>query len=168
MARQTNGTDRFLAVMIAPFVVAWDGFRNLVFGLFALVERFDPFAASWRLLKRGFPWVAALWRRIWRRLFPVVMRIKAFLGRVVIRIERLFGPLVRLVAPVVLAVRRALVRAWRPIWSAVVAGAVEVRRVSRPIVRMARQFWRLATNPVRRASAAVRRRVERIRAALYQ
>ena len=168
MARGANGTDRFLAVIIAPFVVAWDGFRNVVFGFFALVERFDPFAASWRLVKRLFPWVAALWRRIWRPLLPVLMQIKAFFGRVLSRIAALFTPLIRRLTPLVSAVRRALIRAWRPIWSAVVAGAVEVRRVSRPIVRMARQFWRLATNPVRRASAAVRRRVERIRAALYQ
>lgn len=158
MAQPISAVDRILTVVLTPLVLAWDLFRKIVFGFFALLERLDPFAAIGRLLKRLGP----LASRVWAALLPTLHRLRALVAVVERLFLRLARPVVRRVSPVLLAAWRGVARAAIPVIAAVRSFVREARRTVAPAFRAAGRFWRAAAAPIRRVVVAVRGRLRSV------
>lgn len=132
---------------MAPLVLVWDAGRWLLFGMFSLAERLDPFGPLAELIRRVVP-----------RLMELLMRLRPFFERIIARIEAVVvwcaRPLIWLVdrlVPIVKAVVRRLALAW--------AKAVEVSRPVRRRTVLAYRWvrvrmlpiWRWLTRPIRQA-----------------
>ncbi len=150
------------AILLSPFVLLWDLGRYLMFGFFGLLERLDPLAFAWRLLKRLAPPVV----RLWRAILPSLLRIQIFVAAVIQRLSALVAPLLRLVRPLVDRVWRMLAAIGRSVAAVIARSAAEIRRRSAPTVRRLRTAWNLVARPFRAVAAATRRQVGKIREGL--
>ena len=150
---------RVAAILLSPFVLLWDLGRYLMFGFFGLLERLDPFAFAWRLLRRLAPPVV----RLWRAILPSLLRIQTIVAAVNQRLSALVAPLLCLVRPLVDRVWRMLAVIGRSVAAVITRSAAEIRRRSATTVRRLRTAWNLAARPFRAVAAATRRQVGQIR-----
>ncbi len=155
MAQPISALDRILTVVLTPLVLAWDLFRKVVFGFFALLERLDPIAAIARLFKRLGP----LASRVWAALLPMLHRLRALVAVVERLFLRVARPVVRRVSPILSAAWRGITRVAAPIVAAIRSVAREVHQSVAPALRAAGRLWRAATAPIRRVVVAVRGRL---------
>lgn len=163
--RQQNSLpDRVAAALVMPFVLLWDGGRALMFGFFGLLERLDPFAFSWRVLKRLAPPIIRLWRAVLPTLVRIRDTLRSWLAVVFGWVAEKLGPLVRRLTPVLDFVDRQLRRLVRSVVAVVRRALSQVRKAVAPAVRTVRAVWQTATAPVRRLVAMVRNRMTLARA----
>ena len=162
---QASKVDRTVAVLVAPFVLAWDALRSVFFFLCRVMERLDPFAALGRLFGRFSPPLARVFRRFWASTLAFRLRIKELSTRVYGWFLRAIRPAVRAIYPVVRRVGRMIATAARWVAARLARSFETVRRATAPAIRRTRRIWNLAfgtvTAPFRRAAASVRRAVSR-------
>ncbi len=132
---------RLVGYTLAPFVLLWDAGRWLLFGMFSIAERLDPFDPLLALLQKLVPLLEAL-RPLYEWVAQRVTAATLWLARPLIWCIDKAEPHVR-------ALVRAAIQLWRNVLDAIGPTIDSVARSAQRLASKVRPVWRRLTQPAR-------------------